>query len=306
VLITEEVVKVAAANENSGKKVIALLFNQRGADVLITKEVVKAATANKHRGKEVMALLLDQRGADVLITEKVVKAAAGNSGNGKEVMALLLDQRGAEVVITEEVVKAAAANEDDSRLLRYIHHFSAFEVTKEIIQAAATSGQTAALRLFDEWAGRCVVAQHSMNIAQFCAAAKRGDTAAVLHLVKEGIPPDERDIRRTTPLWHAASKGHKGVVQVLLSTNAVDVNAASVANRTPLFWSAAYGYIDIVELLLSHGASQDYVDVDGRSPLTIAKYLGQAKTVDILVREKTEKSLATLNNALISLPQSIS
>ena len=44
-----------------------------------------------------MALVQDQRGAEVQITEEVVKAVAGN---GKEVMALLLDQRGDEVQIT--------------------------------------------------------------------------------------------------------------------------------------------------------------------------------------------------------------
>jgi hypothetical protein len=38
-----------------------------------------------------MALLLDQRGADVLITEEVVKVAAANKNSGKEVIALLLD-----------------------------------------------------------------------------------------------------------------------------------------------------------------------------------------------------------------------
>jgi hypothetical protein len=124
----------------------------------------------------------------------VVKAAAENRFNGKEVMTLLLDRRGADVPITEAVVKAAAANEDNNELLRYLHHFSAFDITDGIIQAAATSGQADALHLLDEWAGTCVVAKRSMDIAQFCAAAKRGDTAAVLHFVKEGIPPDERDI----------------------------------------------------------------------------------------------------------------
>jgi ankyrin repeat protein len=94
----------------------------------------------------------------------------------------------------------------------------------------------------------------------------------------------------TTPLWHAAFEGHKGVVQVLLSTNAVNVNAASVANHTPLFLSAACGHTDIVKLLLSHGASQDYVDSDGWSPLAIAKYYGHAKIVGIFVKEKKGKN----------------
>jgi hypothetical protein len=294
VVVTEDVVKAAAANEDNGKEVMALLLDHRGAEVVVTEGVIKAAAGNYYNGREVMALLLDQRGAEVVVTEEVVKAAAGNEGNGKEVMALLLEERSTEVVFTEEVIKVAAANKDSERLVRYIHHFSAFEVTNGIIEAAATSGQTATLRLLDEWAGTSVVTQRSKDIARLCAAAKRGDAATVLRLVKEGIPPDEKDIHMATPLWHAAFDGHKGAVQVLLSTNAVDVNAANVENRTPLFWSAAAGYVDIVELLLDHGASQDYVDADCWSPLAIADLYGEAKVVDILVKEKVKKNSATL------------
>ena len=43
---------------------------------IISEEVVKAAAGNEENGKEVMTLLLEQRGADVMITEGVVKAAA--------------------------------------------------------------------------------------------------------------------------------------------------------------------------------------------------------------------------------------
>ena len=88
--------------------VISILLNIEFT--IISKDVVKAAAGNEESGKEVMTLLLEQRGADVMITEKVVKAAAGNYRSGKKVMMLLLEQRGADVIITEEVVKAAAGN----------------------------------------------------------------------------------------------------------------------------------------------------------------------------------------------------
>jgi hypothetical protein len=91
------VVKAAAGNDRYGKEVMALLLDQRGADIVITEEVVKAAVGNYSNGKEVMALLLDQRGADVVITEEVVKAAVGNYGNGKEVITFFLEQRETEV-----------------------------------------------------------------------------------------------------------------------------------------------------------------------------------------------------------------
>ncbi|KAF2678670.1 ankyrin, partial [Lentithecium fluviatile CBS 122367] len=96
------------------------------------------------------------------------------------------------------------------------------------------------------------------------------------------VPPDKQDIWGTTPLWHAAAQGHTDTVRVLLATNAVDVNATSVSKRTPLFWPAASSYVEVVKLLLSHGVQQNYYDVDGRSPLMIARLYGQTKVVDIL------------------------
>jgi len=45
-----------------------------------------------------------------LLQKKVVKAAAGNGWSGSKVMTLLLKERGADVVITKEVVKAAATS----------------------------------------------------------------------------------------------------------------------------------------------------------------------------------------------------
>jgi len=77
--ITEEVVKAAAGNIESGKEVMVFLLEQRVEEVLI---------AAARSGKEVMAVLLEQGGAKVKITEEVVKAAIRS---GKEVTALLLE-----------------------------------------------------------------------------------------------------------------------------------------------------------------------------------------------------------------------
>jgi hypothetical protein len=102
--MTEEVVKAAAENEQTGEEVMALLLDR----IPITGVMV-SMVAGRFDGK-VMALLLDRRGDQITITKEVVKAAAGNSQSGKEVMALLLDRRGDQVAITEEVVKAAMGN----------------------------------------------------------------------------------------------------------------------------------------------------------------------------------------------------
>jgi hypothetical protein len=63
--------------------VFTLLLDRRGADIQITEEVVKAAARNEDSGEQVMTLLLNRRGADIQITEEVAKAAAGNLDDGK-------------------------------------------------------------------------------------------------------------------------------------------------------------------------------------------------------------------------------
>jgi predicted Fe-Mo cluster-binding NifX family protein len=136
--IPVEVVKAAAGNDNNGKEVMALLLDQRGADIVITEEVVKAAAGNDNNGKEVMALLLDQRGADVVITEEVVKAAVGNYSNGKEMMALLLNRRGVGVPITEEAIAMVVQNFGKGIVaLLFDQQGANVVITEEVVKAAA-------------------------------------------------------------------------------------------------------------------------------------------------------------------------
>lgn len=289
--ITEAVVIAAAKNFFSGEQIIALLLNQR-VNIQITEAVVKAATENSRSGNQIMALLLNQQGANIKITEEVVAAIVGQFD--KKVVSLLLNQQGVNIQITEAVVIAAANNFVSGKQIIALlldQQGVDIEITDAVIESAAVTGQETTLRLFDQWAGTKVVAQHWILIARFCAAAKQGDATAILELIKQGVSADMKDIRGTTPLWHAAARGHTDAVKVLLATNAVDVNVASIANRTPLFWPAARGYSEVVKLLLEHGAKQDYVDVDGKSPLTIAQLRGKTVVVEILIGYNSKMSL---------------
>ena len=249
-IISEEVVTAAAGF--GGKKVMTLLLEQRGADVMITEEVVKAAAGNFWNGKEVMTLLLEQRGADVMITEEVVKAAAGNEGSGKEVMTFLLEQRGADVTITEEVVKAAA-----------------------------TCGQDGVLKIIEE-KFKISPSKEEWSIAQFYNAAKFGKADTIQKLLAEGVKPDLKTSRHVSPLWISAAKGHLRVVQLLLRTKIVDVNAKSISGRPPIFWAAAEGNENIVRLLLTAGADRTLEDIDGKTPLLVAKKNGHDKIAKML------------------------
>ena len=276
VVITEEVVKAAAGNRWSGKEVMTLLLEQRGADVVITEEIMKAAARNGRSGKEIMMLLLEQRGADVVITEEVVKAAAGNGGNGKEVMMLLLKQRGADVVITEEIMKAAARNGRSGKeimMLLLEQRGADVVITEEVVKAASTSGQRSVLNVIQENLG-IFISEDQWLTAQFYNAAKYGYLDIIQQLLAKRVEPDLKDTIGRSPLWMAAASGHSEVVQVLLSTNSVDINSKSLSARSPIFWAAACGYKTVVKLLLEAGADPKDVDEDGNTPLSIAKENG--------------------------------
>ena len=282
VMITEEVVKAAAGNFGNGKEVMTLLLEQRGADVMITEEVVKAAAGFGR--KEVMTLLLEQRGADVMITEEVVKAAAGNFGSGKEVMTLLLEQRGADVMITEEVVKAAAGNEGSGKEVMTLlleQRGADVTITEEVLKAAATCGQDGVLKIIEE-KFKISPSKEEWSIAQFYNAAKFGKADTIQKLLAEGVKPDLKNSRHVSPLWISAANGHLRVVQLLLRTKIVDVNAKSIYGRPPIFWAAAEGNENIVILLLTAGADRTLEDIDGKTPLSVAKKNGHDKIAKML------------------------
>ena len=284
VMITEEVVKAAAGNSGNGKEVMTLLLEQRGADVMITEEVVKAAAGNSRNGKEVMTLLLEQRGADVMITEEVVKAAAGNSWNGKEVMTLLLEQRGADVMITEEVVKAAAGNEENGKEVMTLlleQRGADVMITEEVVKVAATCGQDGVLKIIEE-KFKISPSKEEWSIAQFYNAAKFGKAYTIQKLLAEGVKPDLKNSRHVSPLWISAAYGHLRVVQLLLRTKIVDVNTKSISGRPPIFWAAAEGNKNIVKLLLTAGADRTLEDIDGKTPLSVAKKNGHDKIAKML------------------------
>jgi hypothetical protein len=277
------VVKAAAGNNQSGKEVIMLLLEQRGVDVIVTEEVVKAAAGNERSGKEVMTLLLEQRGANVAISEDVVMAAAGNGDSGK-VMSLLLERCKDEVKISEEVLKAAAGNEESGKeILMLLLEWRGPNVilTKDVVKAAATSGQEKVLKVIEKRL-EALLSPDDWLVAQFYNAAKAGYKDTIQKLLTQGVEPDLQNPRKVSPLWVAATNGHLRVVELLLGTNAVDINSKSIAGRPPIFWASARGYEDVVRLLLEAGADPSLMDEDERNAISMAKQYGHNKIVKML------------------------
>ncbi|OXV08497.1 hypothetical protein Egran_03740 [Elaphomyces granulatus] len=128
-----------------------------------------------------------------------------------------------------------------------------------------------------------------IRVAQFYNATNDGRLDDVQRLLQEGVAPDLKNIRGATPLWHAARRGHTAVVEALLATGAVDVNSQNIDGCTPLFWAAANGYTRVVQLLLDKGAHVHHKDINGKTPISVAREHGRRGVLDILTDDSNKR-----------------
>ena len=97
-------IKATVTNRKSGSYVMGLLL-ELSKDVVLTDDLVEVAAENNESGKDILELLLHKE--NIQIADGAVAAIAKRFD--AEVMKLLPDGRG-DIKITEEVVKAAAGN----------------------------------------------------------------------------------------------------------------------------------------------------------------------------------------------------
>ena len=108
---------------------------------------------------------------------------------------------------------------------------------------------------------------------------------ATSELLRNGHNPNCKDENYETPLGYAAERGHKSVVEVLLSHPRTDPNCATYSGEvTPLSSAAKNGHEEIVQLLLAHpDIDPNSKDCDRRVPLSYAAAEGHKKTVQLLL-----------------------
>ena len=98
-------------------------------------------------------------------------------------------------------------------------------------------------------------------------AAATGRTALVEALLAAKADPNRGDNARETPLMVAALHGMQEVVDVLLGTRGVDVNAANEFGETALMLAVGEHLAPIAKALIGHGAALDTPDDVGRTAL---------------------------------------
>jgi len=97
-------------------------------------------------------------------------------------------------------------------------------------------------------------------------AVKDGNIEAVKQHLATGTDVNAKDYRGWTPLYFAASRGHKEIAELLVDKGA-DVNAKSDGDWTPLFTAALNGHKEIAELLIAKGANVNAIEAQGKTPL---------------------------------------
>lgn len=122
----------------------------------------------------------------------------------------------------------------------------------------------------------------------FLRAAKSADIAAMKILLEYGADPELPTAQGINPLMTAANLGTKEsdttgryktqaeIIQAiqLCLDQGVDINSKDNSGRTAIFGAANFGLTEVVEFLHANGATLDYEDNNGLTPLDAA--MGQA------------------------------
>ncbi|KAJ1476899.1 ankyrin repeat-containing domain protein, partial [Baffinella frigidus] len=115
-------------------------------------------------------------------------------------------------------------------------------------------------------------------------AAQAGQTEAVRKLLTKGAAIEERGgPLESSPLHAACSKGHAGVVQLLLEHKA-DASTKATDGDTPLHDAVLGDHEAVVVLLLENGADASAPgDGGGQTPLHHAVQMGFEGVVQLLL-----------------------
>jgi ankyrin repeat protein len=128
---------------------------------------------------------------------------------------------------------------------------------------------------------------------QLITAAERGDTPAVLRLLAEGAPLNERDARGRTALMAATHGNQVETFQVLLDAGA-DVNLQDDLQDNPFLYAGAEGLLDILKLAYAAGADTTLTNRYGGSALIPAAHRGHVEVVREIL-EHTDVNIDHIN-----------
>jgi ankyrin repeat protein len=127
-----------------------------------------------------------------------------------------------------------------------------------------------------------------MRWTPFMEACGEGNVGVVREIVQHmGLQElEERDNNRRTALHWAALPGHTEVVAILLDKGA-QTDIGDDYDGTPLMQAASRGHLGVVQLIVQHTGGQglDVRDADGRTALHLAVLRGHEAVVTFLLSQ---------------------
>jgi ankyrin repeat protein len=118
-------------------------------------------------------------------------------------------------------------------------------------------------------------------------AAYRGHIKTAKALIDLGANVKTTDRFGNTPLHAAVRDGNNKLVTLLLSQDAVEVNAADHEGNTPSHKAAHHGHISTLKLLARHGGNLDQPNHKGETPL------------DLLLKVRPSTQIQSIRNAAL-------
>lgn len=324
-----ELLKAAAGNERQGKATCGLLFARYDETQLrVNEEVVQIAAQNEDSGFEILKLLAVRCQNRMPITENIIEAAARIESNGLERLELLLQQQESPVAITTKIIEAATGNKTNwARMVTFLWNNGQIEFN---LGWAASKGYDDVVKLFLDTEDVDVNSPDEDGCTPLFRAVNAGKESTVGLLLsdrrvdvnlanKSGQRPlleavgngQEKIVGRllddkrvdvnlpnslgTAPLVLAARDGKARITSLLLSANEIDVNRSGLPESgTALFWASSKGHRGVVEQLLQ----RDDTEVDlpdktrGQTPLSVAAENEHETIVTLLLEARVDVDLA--------------
>ncbi|XP_047332179.1 ankyrin repeat domain-containing protein 2A-like [Impatiens glandulifera] len=114
--------------------------------------------------------------------------------------------------------------------------------------------------------------------------ASVGDVEGLKNALASGADMNEEDSEGRTALHFACGYGETKCAQILLEAGAV-VDALDKNKNTALHYAAGYGRNECVALLLEHGAAVTLQNLDGKTPIDVAKLNNQHEVLELLEKD---------------------
>jgi hypothetical protein len=273
--IPENIVVQAAARS---PQALQLLLGEFGAGMSITDRVVQAAASSV--GSDALRLVL-HRAKNVSITERMMKAilppclgsrrnAWFNKSDAEQKLEFLYT-RGKSIPITEDILIAAVSHNMATLLARqYPNEVRRCLTDRVLLATAASTHGITTLKLYERRFG-CHITDMLRLVYRLGAAVRDKHLWALRRLLEQGVTPDTADCDSKTPLHYAAFGHRESIVEALLQTDSVNVNAINLEGETPLLEAVRTGDSTIVRLLLDKGADPNIVDFRGQTAYSIAE-----------------------------------